>query len=81
MEYNFQTTIDKRLYPDEWAIAKYEYELEYWQEKYDIANEAHDWSARNEAAMRLKVKGENLAILKAKVGNKKGKNRKKTMKL
>jgi hypothetical protein len=69
MEYNFQTTIDKRLFPDEWAIAKYEYELEYWQEKYDIANEAHDWSARNEAANRLKTKSENLAILKAKVCN------------
>jgi hypothetical protein len=68
MEYNFQTTIDKRLYPDEWAIAKYEYELEYWQEKYDIANEAHDWSARNEAAVRLAVKKEKLAELKIKVG-------------
>ena len=68
MEYNFQTTINKVLYPDLWAMEKYEYEIEYWQEKYDIANDAHDWSARNEAAVRLAVKKEKLAELKIKVG-------------
>lgn len=63
----------KLLYPDEYAAAKYEKEIAHWQEKYDEANEKHDWSTRNWAGCQLMIKKEKLAELQAKLHAKKKK--------
>lgn len=47
-------------------IEKYEQEIAYWQERYDKANDAHDWSERNLCSCRIKQKTEMLEWLKGK---------------
>lgn len=60
--------------PNQEAVERYENEIAYWEKQYEIANEKHDWSARNWAGCQLYIKKANLESLKQKIGNKKKSN-------
>lgn len=62
---------EKYKSPNIEAIERYEREIAYWEQKYQEANDAHDWSARNEAACALYAKRGNLEILRSKLNKKK----------
>lgn len=51
------------------AILKYEQEIAALQEKYDKADEAHDWCMRHFYYNQMEAKRTNMEILKQKLGN------------
>ena len=61
----------EELHPDHEAILRYQQEIAYWEQKYDEANNACDWSARNWASCQLHAKRGNLERLKELVGQEK----------
>lgn len=56
-------------HPDIIAIHKYEHDIAVLKEKYEQANDAHDWCMRHFYYTQIENKSANLEALKQKVGN------------
>lgn len=54
--------------PDFKAVRKYQSEIAALQEKYDKANEEHDWSTRNFCYNQILAKRTNMELLVQKIG-------------